>query len=305
MFRGMRARWRWVSLPLLVVGCAARQPADRPSSVEGSTVPAWFLGVWKRDWVQRRGEPPFENKIVRDLQTPIVYGSVRIPLDRPDLSRARSFADLSDAELDALAKQRGGFSGSTSVQGDVAHWRHDIDFQPPMPGREDVGRLVRVSPAVVHEHALDDSEMEAWWSLSTGDGRFLGITVARAGRVEHILSVAGDHFVYARNRARDLAPADSLPELIAKTGADRAAIVGYLDCELSYGRVRGGRIPWEIVHSTLPWRERQSLDWVKQISVDATTGELSPRGAQPSGELWAYPVDTFVAAEASAMFNAP
>ena len=52
-------------------------------------------------------------------------------------------------------------------------------------------------------------------------GYFLGIKVMRnAGpkrqRVHQILSVAGDHFIYARNRDFDLPMANSLADLIKK-----------------------------------------------------------------------------------------
>jgi len=264
------------------------------------SVPAWFLGVWKLEWIRKQGEPPADTRIVRDIQTPIVFGSVRIPRDRPSFPHATSLADLTDPELAGLLAQQG-FSGSTSFEGLVSTWRRDIDYQPP--GDPDIGRLERVSPSSVYEHALDDSFTEYWWSLSSGDGKFLGVKILRGQRADRILSVAGDHFVFARNRAKDLPPADSLADLVAKTRPTRETLLEYLDCELSYGLVRGGRVPWEIRLSTLPWKEGRQLELASQIAIDPATGTLSPRGARPSGETWTYPVNTMTVEDLKILFG--
>jgi len=55
----------------------------------------------------------------------------------------------------------------------------------------------------LYEHALDSSYVESWQSVSNGDGRFLVLRIERAGRLDRTLFVAGDHFLYVRNRAKD------------------------------------------------------------------------------------------------------
>jgi hypothetical protein len=79
---------------------------------------------------------------VRYLQTPLLFGDVRLPINRPKLLNAASFADLTDAELRVLAKQRG-FIGHTTAQSLIATWHHELDFQPPDAGA-DIGRIERV-----------------------------------------------------------------------------------------------------------------------------------------------------------------
>jgi len=229
-----------------------------------NTAPTWFRGVWKREWVRDRDVPAHEDRIVRDVQTPSVFGSVRIPLARPAIT-ATSFEQLDDVQLRALLEQKG-FAGIATFEDRVAVWEHQIDFRPP--GGTDTARLTRQSPTAVLEEGLDGDFAELWWNLAPNDGRYLGIQVTRQGRVERVLSVVGDHFVYARNRARDLPRAESLVALVDQMHATRAQIVELLDCELSYGFVHGGRVPWEIRHSTLPWREGQSLDFARDIIVD-------------------------------------
>jgi hypothetical protein len=236
---------------------------------------------------------------VHYLQTPTFFGDVRIPLDRPKFPHAASFADLTDAELRALAQQEA-FSGRTTLAGATATWHHEIDFQPP-DGADDVGRLERVAVGRMHEHGLDGSYIESWKSVSDGAGRFLVIRTERAGRLARILLVADDFFLYVRNRATDLPQASSLDALIAASHASRTQIVSYLDCEFSEGRVRKGSIPWEIQRSTLPWREGHRLDFVDEISPSAEAPGIGPR--RPGAERWTVPVNTLAPGEFTVLFR--
>ena len=97
-------------------------------------------------------------------------------------------------------------------------------------------------------------------------------------RYEEILSVNGDHFIYARNRKEDLPMADSLADLITKSNASREQILEFLDCEVSHGFVQGGLKPWEIQFSTLPYKTGQALEFVNQIYVNPETGCVEYRG---------------------------
>jgi hypothetical protein len=272
------------------------------AGVRAPALPSWFLGAWEREWIRRAGVTS-STMTVRFLQTPTMFGDLRIPLDRPKFPHARSLADLTDAELATLAGQRG-FFGHTTVAGDIATWHHEIDYQPP-DGQDDVGRIERLGTSGMLEHALDASYVERWWPLSSGDGKFLAVRVTRleggVQRLDRVLLVAGDHFVYARNRSKDLPVADSLADLFAKTHATRETVLGYLDCELSHGYVRGGSAPWTIFESTLPWREGSRLDFAGLISVDSAW-HLSATAAP--GETWAFPVNTLTPEDLGVLFPA-
>ena len=113
--------------------------------------------------------------------------------------------------------------------------------------------------------------------------------------------MAGDHFAYARNRPKDLPAAPSLAELIAKSQATRETVLGYLDCELSHGYVRGGRVPWEIANSTLPWREGSPLELADLIAIDSA-GRLEARAAP--GETWTFALNTMHADDLRVLFPA-
>ena len=275
-----------------------------PPSPTLRTAPPWFVGAWKREWMRPRGGTACETSIVRDLQTPSVFGSVRIALDRPAFVGANSFADLDDAQLAVLLTQRGGFAGTASFVGEnatsIATWNHEIDFQPR--NGVDAARLTQTGPTTVLEESLDGTFDELWQSVPGGDGNCLGLKITRAGRVERMLIVVGDHFVYARNRTRDLPDAPSLTELVATTHATRAQIIEMLDCELSYGLVRSGRVAWEVRLSTLPWREGRVLEFASEVVIGPT---VIPRPRAPRiGEVWTVPVNTMTQEDLTAMFGA-
>src|SRR3954467_12205379 len=116
----------------------ADQSAPAPPRPE-KPLPSWFLGAWKREWMRRHGATD-DSVTVRYLQTPTMFGDVRIPANRPSPARAMSLADLTDGQLAALAKQQG-FFGYTTIDGDIATWHHEIDYQPSEG--VDTGRLER------------------------------------------------------------------------------------------------------------------------------------------------------------------
>jgi len=284
------------------VGCtrsSSAMPALQKSATATGDLPPWLPGVWSREWISRQGvqSSPFT---VRYLQTPSLFGDVRLPIDRARFRHAASFADLADGELLILATQRG-FIGHTTIEKLVSTWHHEVDFQPRDP-EADIGRIERAGTGRMYERALDGSYTELWWSLASGDDRFLAVRVERAGRLDRILLVAGDYFFYGRNRAKDLPAAASLDALIATTKASRTTIIEYLDCELSVGRIRGGSTPWEIEFSTLPWREARHLDFVDRIRAGGSTGGLTPLAE--AGETWAVPVNTLNSEDLAALFPA-
>ncbi len=274
------------------------------------SAPRWFVGAWKREWMRLRGEPADETLIVRDLQTPTIFGSCRIALDRPTFVGAHSFADLDDAQLAALLTQRGGFAGTASFVGEVAPvppvstvatWDHEIDFQPR--NSVDTARLTQTSATTVLEESLDETFDELWCSMSPHEGRCLGLKITRANRLERMLIVVDDHFVYARNRTHDLPHAHSLTELVARTRATRAQIIELLDCEFSYGLVRGGQVGWQVRHSTLPWREGRALEFANEVATD---DRGAPRARiAVDGEAWTVPINTMTREDLVEMFRAP
>lgn len=260
-----------------------------------ASVPNWLVAAWQRLYALDSDGQPNSSVNVRNIQTPTLFGDVRIPKDRLAFPHAKSLDDLTDAELATLYVQEG-FSGHTTVEGYITTWHHEIDYQPP-DGTIDIGRLQFTGGRSMFEYGVQANYTEHWWNLGSGDGACFGARVLQrrqggTNRIQEILSVNGDHFIYARNRASDLPMADSLADLIKSTQASRAQILAWLDCEVSHGFVEGGSKPWEIQFSTLPFRTGQRCGFVDRIVVDPKTGSVSGR-ATPN-EIWSFPVNTLV-----------
>ena len=241
-------------------------------------------GAWHRDWIRRSGGPQDPSVKVWYVQTPTVFGDLRVHGDRPDVAHAASFADLTDEQLAALALQNG-FAGFTTIDGDNATWHHEIDFQPAA-GDGDIGRIEPAGDGRMLEHALDGSYVERWSAIGHDDGRFFAVRIVRDGRVDQVFAVAGERFVYARARTTSLPAGTSITEAAAQAHATRAMLVAYLDCELSFGTLDG----WTVQRSTLPWREGKRLAFADRIKIDAAG---QPVARSPiAGEAWSFPINT-------------
>jgi hypothetical protein len=258
-------------------------------------VPSWITASWERLWVINNNQgPPVDKVNVRNIQTPTLFGDCRIPKDRPAFPNAKSLSDLSDKELQTLYAQEG-FSGYTSTEGYIITWHHEIDYQPP-DGSIDIGRFEILGGRNVLEHGVQASYLEHWWRLEDAGGYFLGVKVMRnlgnnQQRVHQILSVAGDHFIYARNRAFDLPMANNLADLIKKEKYTRKQILAVLDIEVSHGFVLGGSVPWEVQFSTLPFKEGKPVEIAADIAVDPLTGQLTHKSHTPD-LVWSFPINT-------------
>jgi hypothetical protein len=276
----------------------AMSRAQSPQSVE-SPVPEWLRGIWHREWIERAGKRSNPRE-VEYLQTPTLFGDVRFPTDLPPFPQATSFADLTDSDLRLLAGQQG-MTGLTRVANAIATWDHAISFQPP-DGGTDTGRLDPPANGLMFEYGLDGSYTEAWQAVPGDDRHYLVIQIEHSGRLDRVLIVAGDRFMYVRNRAKDLPVADSFGKLIASTNATRAQVIEYLDCEFSIGQVPNGRAPWIIQRSTLPWRKAHRLELVDEIRPEDFTTGMSRHNAPT--QRWSVPVNTLTARQISTLFGA-
>ena len=253
---------------LVLVGCAA-SPA-KPASPS-------LVGTWVRDSivVTEKVSFPIPEQIVTYVQTPHSFGDVRVVRGRPVVD---SLADVTDEGIEILAKQSG-FVGVNTVAGTRSTWTHEIDYVAG--GGDDIGDLAPRG-LLLEERGLDDkgavdnAAFEKWWQLDNGNGHCYVAREIVGDRVRRMLVVAGDHFVYARARAVDLPQGVSLRKFVAGD-ASRDQKLAALDCELSFGFVRLGSVPWEVKYSTLPWKEGVSVEalpeksWV--VEVDTFTPE--------------------------------
>jgi hypothetical protein len=235
--------------------------------------PEWLTGVWVRKALWLEGAEPDYSTRVFYVQTPTLFGDIRIPESRPDTSNVISLDDLHDTELKKLATQEG-FAGYVEIADDVVTWQREIDFQPPAE-IPDVGRCT-VDKQYMIETGIHSDYSEKWQRIADGNGQFLAMQIAgnEGELANQILVVAGDHFLYARGREHSLEPAKSLNHLFKRRDFNRAQVIRYLNCEFSYGLVRGGRKPWEIYLSTLPFKEGERLIAPGEMEVLPDLGEV-------------------------------
>lgn len=233
-------------------------------TAQPAPVPDRYLGVWNRTLLET-ADGRDERSQVWWLQTPRWHADLRIPPERPDFSGVASLAECDNTQLAWLATQQG-FCGLTQVTGEYCTWHRQLDFQP-VNGSRDIGRMLFDGERVT-ETGVDADYRESWQRLP----RSRGATAA----LEHVMEngtfpsrpawlfVAGDCFIYVQGRAHSLPTlatlhgVGDLSRLIAQTRPSRAQLLDWLNVEISFGH-RNGPAPWRIEHSTLPFREGQTV----------------------------------------------
>jgi hypothetical protein len=217
-------------------------------------VPDHYIGVWQRERLKRSNEPWDLNNQVYWLQTPRWHADVRVPHDRPDFSGVTSLAQCNDAQLHALLKQES-FCGITVVDDDICRWVRQIDVR--LRETNDFGRM-RFEADMVEEFGIEIDSYEIWRRLpgTLGESYALErVPTLTAGddSARAVLCVAGDRFIYTRNRPMWAASAVRARSQIALGKAPRAELEAFLDFEGSFGTIVDG--VGRITMSTLPWRQ--------------------------------------------------
>lgn len=236
-------------------------------------VPPQYHGVWQRLSLEHAGGTDTSTRVFW-LQTPVLHGDLRIPADRPAYAGKESLTDFSREELGQLARQQG-FAGVTRVQGEQCEWLRHIDFQP-RTGSRDIGRMQFDGEQVVEEGVLNPYK-EVWERLPDSKGQVVAYRFAeeQSGSLEYLprkgyLLLAGDYFVFARDRGPSLPMGTTFQALLNDPSISTEVLADYLDFEISFGRRTGGAIPWEIILSTLPFREGWPL--LTEAAWDRLTG---------------------------------
>lgn len=223
-------------------------------------VPLRYRGVWQRTLLGT-GDMNDTTSTVFWLQTARWHADIRIPAQRPDFSTVDGIAACSPAQLAWLASQQG-FAGVTKVDTtlpkETCRWHRLIDFQPPGTV-EDVGHMM-FEPTRLVEKGVQADYLEHWCRLPDSDNGFAVLRRVTAeeplAAPDEFLMVAGRYVMHVRDRASAWPPAirpgATLSELV------RPEHAGWLDLEISFGERTGSG--WRIRHSTLPWREGESVD---------------------------------------------
>ncbi|WP_240969136.1 hypothetical protein [Streptomyces sp. HNM0575] len=278
-----------------------------PASSPTGRVPCELKGLWRRTLLTAPGAPADTTTHVSWLQGRRCYADLRQPAGFAHAPRTRGLTDLTRAQLACLARQEA-FAGELSHEGDVCHWHHSVDLQPPA-AFPDSGR-VRTENGLLVEEGVHETYTEHWRrEISPG---IAAVTESPhdaaaptgaplAGALLHepetgragVLVRAGPWFAYARGRnpLTHLPAGASLAELVAGAASVHDAR-RLLDCEVSLGRVRESG--WHLSRSTLPGRTgRRFMAWasgsdglhVSDLASDGTPVTRSWRITGADGPL--------------------
>ena len=247
-------------------------------------IPEHYIGVWQRKKL-RRGDAPWDlTTRVYWLQTPSWHADIRVPAERPDFSGVGSLAACSDVQLKALLEQEA-FCGITIVQREICHWVRQIDFR--LRETNDFGRMV-FEGDTLEEIGVETDYYELWQRLPGSDGlsyvleQVVGNGNNNGDGGKAFLCVAGDYFIYTRNRQMWTSPAVRTRKQIELGHASRSEIEAFLDFESSFGKIEDG--VGRITMSTLPWREGQVVFELQEFLAERV--EEGPGNSDAKQRKW-------------------
>jgi hypothetical protein len=193
------------------------------------------------------------------LQTERLHGDIRLPIGRPSFEE-HALHRLTAQQRDWLALQQG-FAGVTTVEGDVCQWHRHIDYQPAN-GMRDIGRMRFEGRDRLIETGVDTEYLEVWERLPESSGRTASLkTMMKLPDDQEVPAywlVAGNWFMFIRDRSISLPAAPDLQTAISSHRPDSAALAAWLDLEISFGRAQPNGYGL-IQHSTLPFREGRTV----------------------------------------------
>lgn len=229
-------------------------------------------GLWRRSLLQFPDGRRDTATRVHWLQGSSLYADLRQPDDQPAFDGKTCHADLSQADCLALAQQQG-FAGRLQDDGRGFEWQRIIDFQP-RSSHADAGTLCFEGRVLV-ERGRDIDYLERWHRNDTAPTAPAAACCLRARQtgILALLVRVGNRFMFARDRAVPAPFGASLQACVQLADSVEAA-QALVDCEISYGRVRGD--DFVVTASTLPYRVGARLtplaaDW----EITDSEGELA------------------------------
>lgn len=246
-------------------------------------VPECWQGAWQR--LDASGK-----SIAFWLQTRHLYAYLSVPAKRPDSTGKPALSDYDFDPLMELAAQDGA-AGACIVDGEVLHRRRQLDYSPTR-GKPFLRRMQREGN-LLREESLRGTDKLTWQKISPDAAeiiafRFLDEAVNEdfADPCKGMLLVAGDSFMFVRDRGTYAMQAESLQVLAECKDYGAEELIPLLEFEISYGLRAGGAMPWEIRLSTLPFREGKPLLSSGEFEAIAANWQRLPQKIRRNGELF-------------------
>jgi hypothetical protein len=218
-------------------------------------VPARYFGVWYRTLLET-GDGQRDVTTRRYwIQTRSWHADLRVRPDRPDFTGVAALHECSDIQLDWLCDEQG-FAGLTRLQGDLCHWDRLLDSS--LRDTMDVGRMSFISDDTLREDGVFARFHEIWQKLphsSESTSVLERVSNDQPGMYpKMLLLIAGQFFIFMRDREMAAAPACRAKRNCAAGVASRREREAFADFEISFGRRDEDVLIIEA--SNLPWRER-------------------------------------------------
>lgn len=242
------------------------------TSPSSGRVPGWTLGCFKRRSITFFNGEADDSTLVIWMQSRGLTCDLRIAEDRPRPRSRAALAELGYGELAKLAEVEGGVSPTRfepdAVSGvelsGTMYWPDWTAFQLHAKWPEP-GCLRRVGDCLL-EYAPSGAYVEDWRLQSSEAGPLAGLSLleerdSKTGRLLHRgggLVIAGDQALLVRGRAEALPAASRLSELVERAAREPRLLDAVFGFEASYAKQdAAGR--YVVAHSTLPWREGETL----------------------------------------------
>jgi hypothetical protein len=200
------------------------------------SVPAPYIGLWRREAIWRSDGSADLTTRVLWFQSNVFHIDLRIPADRPKLAGIGDLSRLAPTPFERFAAQVA-FAGTTAVEGDRCTWQAEIAF-PEVSSSLDAGTMRFDAPGRLHETGLDGSYHEAWVKIASGPVEARRLLAAN-GAVAYVLE-CDNWLAWAFGHPQASFP--TTPHWTDITFAERAGT------------------QWRVVASNMGWREGESVD---------------------------------------------
>jgi len=240
------------------------------------TVPDKMLGCWKRKYIRFKNAETDTSTTVIWLQTLSAMVDIRIPERILDFSTGLSLHEYTVEQLCELASQDCATAitrlDESTTPYSTASWEANDDgayIQTVVNYPEDGWFEWKEDGSCMMEWAPSRAYEEDWRLLENSRSYIAEFRNTNIDKGEFVF-LAGDHAVYVRSRALEVKEQRPIQEIAKDNLDNKDYIISLVDVEFSYAHRDEASGEFNIQHSTLPFREGQSLklDFLLKLKAD-------------------------------------